>query len=108
MNFNIDNIELSLPIFFVMIVKAPHCRGVTNMNRYPKKLSELGVSVERSPPVTNRNAPIVAIIKPNIFSLFSFSSKTHNARIAIMTGDNKHTKSAGRDGPIKLTAPYNV
>jgi hypothetical protein len=55
-------LDLDFEIFLVDIVYIAHNMGVRRANKYPKKLGVSGVSVRKSPPVTNKNPPIVAMI----------------------------------------------
>lgn len=58
------------------------------------------------PPVTKKNPPIEAIINPMILRLVNFSLKKIKANRVIITGANKHTNKAGKEGPIKFIALY--
>ena len=69
-------------------------------------MGDSGVSVFKSPPVTRKKDPIVAIQKPMIFTLFKLSWKIIMAKIEIIIGANKHTNKAGSEGPINLIAEY--
>ncbi len=54
--------DFDFEIFLVDIVYIAHSKGVIRANKYPKKLGVSGVSVRKSPPVTNKKPPTVAMI----------------------------------------------
>ncbi len=99
-------LDFSLDIFFVVIVYIAHNKGVIRAYKYPKKLGASGVSVLKSPPVTNKKPPNIAIANPVSLIIVNFSLKNINAKMVINTGDKRQTNKAGKEGPIKSIAKY--
>ena len=103
---SVSKLDFCLDIFFVAIVYIAHNNGVIRAYKYPKKLGALGVSVLKSPPVTNKKPPKVAITNPINLIRVNFSLKKIKAKMVINTGDKRQTNKAGKDGPIKSIAEY--